>query len=584
MAKTTVFTKRRILFMLFSCVLCISSMLLRIAYLQSSAGGDYVKRAYDQQTRSRLIAPRRGNITDRNGVVLAGTQTAAAVSVIHAQISEPEKTAKALSEVLGLNYDDVLEKVNKNVALVRIKDKADAEEMEKLRAMKLDGVMIDEDIKRIYPYKTTAAQVIGFSGKDNMGIIGLEAKYDSVLRGEKGRIMTYTKATGAEIPNLPQQRIAPKDGCDLVTTIDINIQRFAEQLIENTVKIKRAKSGAIIVMDPRNGEILAMANCPSFDLNDPYTAAFDIPEAANKTDALNRMWRNFVINDTYEPGSTFKVITSAAGLEEGAVHTNDTFNCNAGRTVADRLIKCWRYPRSHGSETFVQGVQNSCNPVFMDVAARLGGDRFYSYMLKYGFDKKTGVDLPGEAVGIMHKKENIGPLELATMSFGQGFQITPLQLICAVSATINGGRRITPHFAKELRSKDESTPRVFDYPAGERIISKETSDTMRVILESVVSQGTGSKTYIEGMRIGGKTATSQKLPRGSGKYIASFCAFAPAEDPRVIALVLINEPQGVYYGGQVAGPVMQRLMQNILPYLGVSPQAESRQAPAQQHG
>lgn len=579
MSKTRILTKKRTLFISACMITGFFVILCRVAWLQSSAGGDYVKMAYDQQTRDRLIAPRRGDITDRSGRVLAGTESAAAVSVIHAQVKDAEKTAKILSDVLDLEYDEVLKKVEKRVALVRIKDKVSEENVKKLRDMQLDGVMIDEDIKRVYPYKTTAAQVLGFVGKDNQGIIGLEAKYDSVLKGKKGRIMTYTKATGKEIPNLPQQRVAPENGGNLVTTLDLNIQRYAEQLIENTVKIKQAKSGAIIVMDPRNGEIYAMANYPSFDLNTPYTvndaglaAVWDSLDAKTKNDALNKMWRNFTINDTYEPGSTFKVITSAAGLEEGVVKPTDTFSCNAGRVVADRLIKCWRAPRSHGTETFVEGVRNSCNPVFMDVAARLGGDRFYDYMLKYGFDKKTGVDLPGEAVGIMHARDKIGPLEVATMSFGQGFQITPLQLISAVSATVNGGKRITPHFAKEIRAEDGETESVFEYDGGEQIISKQTSDTMRGILESVVAVGTGSKTYIPGMRIGGKTATSQKLPRGSGKYIASFCAFAPAEDPRVAALVLINEPQGVYYGGQVAGPVMQRLLGNILPYLGIEPE------------
>ncbi|MBR6400632.1 MAG: PASTA domain-containing protein [Firmicutes bacterium] len=571
MSKIGIGAKRRIFFMNICMLLGCGFMLVRVAWLMSGAGGELVKRAYDNQTRDRLISPRRGNITDRNGTVLAGTQTAAAISVIHAQVVDEERTARELSQALGLDYGEVLEKVQKRVALVRIKDKVDAETAESIRALGLDGVMIDEDIKRVYPFGETAAQVLGFVGRDNQGVTGLEARYDSILRGEKGRLMTYTKANGTEIPNLPGQRQAPKNGCDLITTIDVNIQRYAEQLIKNTVTVKQAKSGLIIVMDPRNGEIYAMANYPSFDPNDPYTidtALWGDTGAKSKNDALNRMWRNFAINDTYEPGSTFKVVTSAAGLEEKVVHPNDTFECNAGRNVADRRIKCWRAPRSHGTQTFVQGVQNSCNPVFIDVAARLGGERFYDYMIKYGFDKKTGVDLPGEAVGIMHKREDITPLDTAVMSFGQGFQITPLQLVCAVAATVNGGTRITPHFARAVKGGDKTSDIV--YGAGERIISAETSDTMRGILESVVASGTGSKTYIPGMRIGGKTATSQKLPRGSGKYIASFCAFAPAESPRAIALVLINEPQGVYYGGQVAGPVMQQLLGNILPYMGIS--------------
>ncbi len=575
MSRLSTSAKRRVFFMNICVVLLIFFMLFRVGWLMSSAGGDFVKMAHDQQTRDRLISPRRGNITDRNGEIIAGTQTAYAISVIHAQIKDEEKTAAALAQTLQLDYAEVLKKVQKRVALVRIKDKTDAATAEKIRAMQLDGVMIDEDIKRVYPYNETAAQVIGFVGKDNQGITGLEARYDSILKGEKGRILTYTKANGTEIPNLPQQREAPVDGGELVTTIDINIQRYAEQLIKNTVDVKQAKSGLIIVMDPQNGEIYAMANYPSFDLNKPYEITPAFEQSGSKNDILNRMWRNFAINDTYEPGSTFKVITSAAGLEEGAVKPNDTFECNAGRNVADRRIKCWRAPRSHGTQTFVQGVQNSCNPVFIDVAARLGGEKFYDYMIKYGFNKKTGVDLPGEAVGIMHKRDKIGPLELAVMSFGQGFQITPLQLISAVAATVNGGVRITPHFAKSIKYGEKTNDLV--YGSGERIISKKTSDTMREILESVVSEGTGSKTYIPGYRIGGKTATSQKLPRGSGKYIASFCAFAPAEDPKAIALVLINEPQGVYYGGQVAGPVMQQLMGNILPYLGIKAQYNEKE-------
>ena len=589
MYRMNTFIRKRILFLTFWLILTPWLLLFRVAWLQSSAGGDYVQRAYEQQTRDRLIAPRRGDITDRNGVVLAGTQTAAAVSVIHAQVEDSEKTAKALSDILGLDYNEVLEKVEKRVALVRIKDKATKEEAEQIRALGLKGVMTDEDIKRVYPYKNTAAQVIGFVGKDNQGIIGLEARYDSVLKGSKGKIVTFTKAAGQEIPNLPQSRQAPVDGSQLVTTLDINIQRYAEQLIKNTVEIKQAKSGAIIVMDSKSGEIYAMANYPDFDLNRPYVTnnseladVWDSLDETTRNDELNKMWRNFTINDTYEPGSTFKVVTSAAGLEAGVVKPTDTFSCNAGRNVADRRIKCWRAPRSHGTETFVEGVQNSCNPVFMDVAARLGAERFYDFMIKYGFRQKTGVDLPGEAVGIMHAKDKTGPLELAVMSFGQGFQITPLQLISAVAATINGGTRITPHFAKALADENGEITSTFEYPEGEKIISKETSDTMRGILESVVAVGTGSKTYSPGMRIGGKTATSQKLPRGSGKYIASFCAFAPAEDPKAIALVLINEPQGVYYGGQVAGPVMKELMGNILPYLGIEPkynETEIKEAP-----
>lgn len=566
----------------FVCV-CIETILMlllvRLFYIQMFMAPELQKAAYEQQTRDRLIAPERGDILDRNGTAIATTKTVSSISVIHAQVEEPEKVAKILSEKLELDYEDTLKKINKRVALMRIKTKVDKETAEEIAALKLKGVMVDEDIQRIYPYETLAAQVIGFVGKDNQGIIGLESKYEDYLKGEKGKIMTQTDGRGRELKNSEQSRVAPVAGYDLVTSIDINLQQYAEQTIEKVVRGKSAKRGSIIMMNPQNGEMLAMASYPSFDLNEPYKInnseleqKWDTMSQKEKNDALNQMWRNFNINDTYEPGSTFKVITSAAGLEEGVVTEESNFNCGGGRTVAGRYIKCWRSPRSHGSESFVQGVQNSCNPVFMDIAARLGSDKFYEYMLKFGFDKKTGIDLPGEAVGIMHKKDKIGPVELATMSFGQSFQITPLQLIRAISSAVNGGRLVTPHFALELRDENGDTVKTFEYEDAGNPISKETSERMKKILESVVAVGTGNKTYIPGYRIGGKTATSEKLPRKSGKYIASFCAFAPAEDPQVIAIVLVDEPQGVYYGGQVAGPVMKELLTNALPYLGITPQ------------
>ncbi|MCD8159551.1 MAG: peptidoglycan glycosyltransferase [Clostridiales bacterium] len=532
--------------------------------------------AYEQQTRDRLIKAVRGNITDRNGVPLAENITAYSISVIHAQIKDAEGTAKSLSEVLGLEYDYILKKINKNVALERIQTKVEAETAEKIRNLNLEGVAVDEDVKRVYPLNSLACRVIGFVGKDNQGIIGLEAKYDEYLKGSPGKILTETDAKGRELNFSVKTRNAPENGKTLVTTLDVNIQKYAEQILENAVEAKNAKRGAIIVMNPQNGEIYAMAGKPDFDLNDPFTINDESLKAVwsglsqeEQNNYLNSMWRNFSINDTYEPGSTFKTVTSSAGLEEGVVTPDDTFNCGGGRKVGGRYIKCWRSPRSHGTETFVQGVQNSCNPVFMDVAARLGADKFYEYMLKFGFDKKTGIDLPGEAIGIMHKKENIGPVELATMSFGQTFQITPMQLLRAVSSIVNGGRLITPHVGREILNEDESLYETLDFSNEERSISKETSDTMREILESVVYTGTGNKAYIPGYRIGGKTATSEKLPRGNGKYIASFMSFAPADNPQVIALVLIDEPQVVYYGGQVAGPVMKDLLTMVLPYLGI---------------
>ena len=443
---------------------------------------------------------------------------------------------------------------------MRIKTKVDKAKGKEIADLNLKGVVVDEDIQRIYPFNNLASHVIGFVGKDNQGIIGLEAKYEQYLKGEKGKILTQTDGRGDELKNSEQDRKPAKEGYNLVTTLDINLQQYAEQTLEKAVIGKNAKRGSVIMMNPQNGEILAMA-CK---LN-------TTDEVKDKNYALNQMWRNFNINDTYEPGSTFKVITSSAGLQAGVVKPDDTFNCGGGRTVGGRYIKCWRSPRSHGSETFVQGVQNSCNPVFMDVAERLGSSQFYDYLIKFGFDRKTGVDLPGEAVGIMYKKNKIGPVELATMGFGQSLQITPIQLIRAISASINGGRLVTPHVAKALSDEKGNIVKVFEYGNGTQILSKETSDTMRNILESVVEIGTGNKAYIPGFRIGGKTATSEKLPRRSGKYIASFCAFAPAEKPQVITLVLIDEPKGVYYGGQVAGPVMKEILSNSLPYLGIEP-------------
>lgn len=576
--RITLKSRRHIVFMLAVWEFMLAALIFRIFYIQYFKGAEYQVLAYEQQTRDRLISPTRGEIQDRNGEPIATSVTAASVSVIHAQVKEPEKVAKILSEKLELNYDETLEKINKRVALMRIKTKVDKKTAEEISALKLDGVMVDEDILRVYPYNNLASHVVGFVGKDNQGIIGLEAKYDNYLKGEKGKIKTQTDGRGIELKNSEEDRIAPKAGYNLVTSIDINLQQFAEQTIEKAVKAKNAKRGAVIMMNPQNGEILAMVCKPDFNLNEPYKindvslqAQWDTISQGDKNKALNQMWRNFNINDTYEPGSTFKVITSSAGLEEGVVSENDSFNCGGGRTVGGRYIKCWRSPRSHGQETFVQGVQNSCNPVFMDVAARIGSDVFYDYMVKFGFTQKTGIDVAGEAVGIFHKKDKIGPVELATMSFGQSFQITPLQLIRAISSAVNGGRLVTPHFALKLTDEYGNDVTTFQYNDMGNPISKETSERMKKILESVVAEGTGNKTYIPGYRIGGKTATSEKLPRKSGKYIASFCAFAPAENPQVIAIVLIDEPQGVYYGGQVAGPVMKEILLNALPYIGIEP-------------
>ena len=574
MQKLSVWVKKRLFFALFCVVLWGILLIIRVCYIQTVKAEDLQKMAYEQQTRDRLITAKRGSLLDRNGEEIAATQSVCAVSVIHNQLENKEQAASFLSRKLNLDYDDVLKKVSKKVALVRIKKRVDEKAAQEIRQANIKGIVVDEDVERVYPFGNLASHVRGFVGGDNQGIIGLESKYEKYLSGKEGKILTLTDSRGLEISDA-QERIEPERGYDIVTSLDVSVQKFAQQTIAKAVEAKNAKRGLIIVMNPQNGEIYALADYPEFDLNEPFEINNDELKAKWNTltekqqnDELNKMWRNTAINDTYEPGSTFKIVTSSAGLETGAVTPSDTFVCNGYYIAGDRMIKCWRYPRTHGSETFVQGVQNSCNPVFMAVAQRMGAETFYDYMVKFGFTQKTGVDLNGEAVGIIHKKENIGPVELATMSFGQSFQITPLQLLRAASAIVNGGYLITPHFAvKAVNEKGHEE--VFDFEKGEQVISGETSTQMREILESVVSQGTGSKTYISGYKIGGKTATSEKLPRRSGKYIASFMSFAPADNPKVMCLVLIDEPQGVYYGGTVAGPVMKELLTNILPYFGV---------------
>ncbi len=584
MERPTIGAKKKLLVFLFCAVFGYLLLFGRILFIEFFRAEEWQELAYEQQTRDRLITPKRGSILDRNGEGIALTETVCAVSVIPVQVKEKEKTAAFLAEMLELEQTEVLEKISQNVALVRIKTKVDTETAAKVRKAELPGVEVDEDVRRVYPYSEMAAQVVGFVGKDNQGIIGLEAKYDELLEGKQGKILTLTDSRGNEVAS-KQDRKPPEDGKNLVTTLDVVLQQYAEQTIAKAVESKGAKRGVIIMLNPQNGEIYAMANYPFFDLNDPFTmqdpelaAQWDSFSQEEKNDLLNQMWRNTAINDTYEPGSTFKIITSSAGLEEKVVTPESSFYCRGFHVAGGRQIKCWRYPRTHGAETFVQGVQNSCNPVFMEIGERLGAETFLEYMQKFGFAQKTGVDLAGEAVGIIHKLENIGPVELATMSFGQSFQITPLQLLRAASAIVNGGRLITPHFALGIADEEGNLVESFVYDEGEQIISVETSETMKKILESVVAEGTGSKAYLPGYRIGGKTATSEKLPRRSGKYIASFMSFAPAENPQVMALVLIDEPQGVYYGGTVAGPVMQELLKNALPYLGIEPVYNEKEA------
>ncbi|HJB07940.1 MAG TPA: peptidoglycan glycosyltransferase [Candidatus Enterocloster faecavium] len=565
--------------------LLVLALTVRLGYLMLFRSGHYSQMAEDLHQRERTIKAARGRILDVNGQVLADNRRVCTVSVIHSQITNPEEVSRVLSEALGLDYEDVKKKVEKRSSREIIDTNVEYGLGEEIRNRNLNGVKVDEDYKRYYPYGSLASKVMGFTGGDNQGIIGLEVKYESWLKGTAGTILTMTDARGVELENGAEERIEPVPGNDLQISLDVNIQQYAQQLAYQVLEKKNAKAVSIVVMDPTNGEIMAMVNVPEFDLNDPFTLDQNLnsqslreeaaarPQdlnAGEKQDLLNRMWRNRSINDTYEPGSTFKIITAAAGLEAGVVDLDDTFSCPGFRIVEDRKIRCHKVG-GHGTETFLQGAMNSCNPVFIDVGQRLGVDSYYHYFTQFGLKEKTGIDLPGEAGTIMHKKENMGPVELATVSFGQSFQITPIQLIATASSIINGGNRVTPHLA--LRAVDAKGERVreFSYPSRGRILSEETSATMRYILEQVVAEGSGKQAAVEGFRIGGKTATSEKLPRSLKKYISSFIGFAPADDPQVIALITIDEPEGIYYGGTIAAPVIGELFRNILPYLGIEP-------------
>ncbi len=570
--------QKRIIIFIKGFVILSMLLIVRLGYIKIIDGPWLQERAETLHTRDRLISPIRGSIYDRNQVALAQSASVATIGVVNTQVKEPEKIAQILSEKLELDYDWVYKKVTHKVALERIKSKVSKEVADELRAMNLAGVKVDEDTKRYYPYKNMLSHVIGFVGKDNQGIIGLEVKYDKYLQGSQGKLLMETDGHGRRRDSLAEKRIKPVPGDHLVTTLDVNVQEYVEQALEKIVAVKGAKRGAIILMNPQNGAIYAMANKPDFDLNEPFTindeeirAVWDNYSTKDQNELLNKMWRNFSINDTYEPGSTFKIFTSAIGIEEGVVSEQSPFVCTGSRAVGGRNIKCWRSPRSHGAQTFVEGVQNSCNPVFMEVAERVGAEIFSDYMVKFGFSEKTNIDLPGEAVGIMHKVKNIGSVELATISFGQSFQITPMQLLRGTSATLNGGYLVTPHIGDYVIDAEGTVVEKFDYPLGRQVVTTETSNRVKDILESVVEVGTGDKAYIPGYRIGGKTATSEKLPRRSGKYIASFLAFAPAEHPTVVAIVIVDEPQGSYYGGAVTGPVMKEVFENVLPYLGIKP-------------
>ena len=555
-----------------------TGLLGRLGFLMLVRADHYGEMARDLHERERTIKAARGRILDAGGNVIADNRTVCTISVIYNQVTDREEVIRSLCSILELSEEPVRKKVEKRSSREIIKTNVDKETGDKIRALKLDGVKVDEDYKRYYPMGSLASKVLGFTGGDNQGIIGLEVMYEKYLKGKNGVILTLTDARGVELDKAAEDRIEPVAGNDLQISLDVNIQLYAQQLAYQVMEQKNAKKVSVIVMDPRNGELLAMVNAPEFDLNDPFTPDQNLKsqslkeeaEARSQTmglqDRLNAMWRNTCINDTYEPGSTFKIITAAAGLEAGAVTLEDTFSCPGFRVVEDRRIRCHK-AGGHGTETFLQGAMNSCNPVFIDVGQRLGRDAYYKYFIQFGLKGKTGIDLPGEAATIMHKKENIGPVELATISFGQSFQITPIQLITTAASIINGGRRVTPHFAAGTVSPDGKNYKAFSYPVGKRILSEETSATMRYVLEQVVAEGSGRKAAVEGFSIGGKTATSEKLPRSRKKYISSFLGFAPANDPQIIALITIDEPEGIYYGGTIAAPVIGTLFENILPCL-----------------
>lgn len=571
MSRNQTHHRGRIVFTFIALCLCMAGLSGRLFYLMVYRAEYYSQMAEDLHQRERTIKAARGRILDRNGVVIADNRTVCTISVVHNQIEEPEEVIRVLSAELGVDEETVRKKVEKYSAREIIKTNVDKKDGDRIRLAKLAGVKVDEDYRRHYPYGSLASRVLGFTGGDNQGIIGLEVQYESWLKGQDGMILTLSDAAGVEIENAAEDRLEPVAGHDLVTSLDVNIQKYAEQAAYQVLEKKHAKSVSIIVMNPQSGEILAMVNAPEFDLNEPFTLIPGIAadaEGKNTEELLNRMWRNRCINDTYEPGSTFKIITAAAGLEAGVVSLADTFSCPGFRIVEDRKIRCHK-TSGHGSENFLQGMMNSCNPVLIDVGQRLGIDGYYQYFEQFGLKGKTGIDIPGEASTIMHKKENMGPVELATVSFGQSFQITPVQLVATVSSIINGGKRVTPHFGVEARSADGTWIRRFSYPLGNQILSEETSETMRFILEQVVAEGSGKKAAVEGFRIGGKTATSEKLPRSLKKYISSFIGFAPADNPQVIALITIDEPEGIYYGGTIAAPVIADLFQNILPFLGI---------------
>lgn len=570
--KNKTYNKKKILVVFLCAVVIILGLIGRLVYLMVFDAEYYQELAEDLHEREREIKAARGEIVDRNGVVLATNKTVCTISVVHSQIEDPELVTEVLASELGLEQGAVMKKVEKVSSMEKIKTNVEKETGDRIRNYDLAGVKVDEDYRRYYPYDELASKVLGFTGGDNQGIIGLEVKYEDYLKGTNGTILTTTDARGIELDGVAEDRIEPAAGETLQVTLDYNIQAYCEQAALKVMEEKQADSVSILLMNPQNGEIYAMVNVPEFNLNEPYELNTGVDGETlsdeDLQDQLNQMWRNGCINDTYEPGSTFKIITSSACLEEGVVSLDDTFMCPGYRIVEDRKIRCHKVG-GHGSETFVQGIQNSCNPVFIDIGLRLGADKFYDYFEKFGLLSLTNVDLPGEAGTIMHKKEDIGTVELATMTFGQSFQITPIQLATTVSSIVNGGRRITPHLGMAVLGSGGETVEEFEYEVRGGIVSEETSETMRALLKSVVEEGSGKNGYIEGYSIGGKTATSQTLPRSANRYISSFLAFAPAEEPRVLGIVVIHDPQGVYYGGTIAAPVLRDIYDNVLPYLGI---------------
>ena len=570
--KNKTYNKKKMLVVFLCAVIIITGLIGRLVYLMIFDAEYYQKLAQDLHEREREIKAARGEIVDRNGVVLATNETVCTISVIHSQIEDADLVTEVLAEELELDMGEVRKKVEKVSSMEKIKTNVDKETGDRIRNYDLAGVKVDEDYKRYYPYDELASKVLGFTGGDNQGIIGLEVKYDEYLKGTNGTILTVTDARGIELEGVAEDRIEPVPGETLQVSLDYNIQAYCEQAALKVMEEKQAASVSVLLMNPQNGEIYAMVNVPEFNLNEPFelNTGKDPDSLSDEElrDELNRMWRNGCINDTYEPGSTFKIITSSACLEEGVVSLDDTFTCPGYRIVEDRKIRCHK-TGGHGTETFVQGLQNSCNPVFIDIGMRLGAERFYDYFEQFGLLSLTNIDLPGEAGTIMHKKEDIGTVELATMTFGQSFQVTPIQMATTVSSLINGGIRVTPHLGMAVLDRNGETVEEFQYETQDWIVSKETSETMRMLLKSVVEEGSGKNGYIEGYSIGGKTATSQTLPRSANKYIASFIGFAPAEDPQILGMVVIHDPQGIYYGGTIAAPVLRSIYDNVLPYLGI---------------